>query len=172
MIRELWDNLLKARPRRVENRVADELTQWSARRGDHWVFTRRPAMGRTGPDIEFPNPYSFVIDVKSRSSISDKFWKFTDTERQIKQWVHYPGTTGWYITRLDHFDAMFQMRWQEQVWTSVVVNRWLEHMRMWAADNSGVGMLVLHKPRKPIGSSVAVIRASDWLPLMETMREI
>lgn len=158
---------MKARPRRVENRVAEELTKWSAENGDHWVFLRRPAMGRTGPDIEVPNPYHFVIDVKSRKSISNKPWLITELNRQVKWWVHNGEQGGWYICRLDQLDAMFNTNWLPYKWHSVVVDSWLEHMRDWARENSGVGIIILHKPRKPIGSSVVLIKTEDWLRLME-----
>ena len=164
----LWRRLLQARPRRVENRVAEELTKWSAERGDHWVFERRPAMGRTGPDIE-PNPYNFVIDVKSRRSISNKPFRIVDSNRGVKWYVRDEKSElgGWYLCRLDHLDVMLQMTWELETWHSIVVDGWLEHMRDWANQNSGMGMLVLHKPRKPIGSSIVILKASDWLGLME-----
>lgn len=162
---------MKARPRRVENRVAEELTKWSAERGDHWVFKRWPAMGRIGPDIYFPNPYRFVIDAKSRKSISNKPFHITNMDREVKWWVH-DGEEAWYICRLDHLEVLFDMDWKFFPWHSVVVSGWLEKMRDWGEVNGGVGMLVLHKPRKPIGSSVVVISANDWLRLMEAMNLI
>lgn len=158
---------MKARPRRVENRVAEELTKWSAENGDYWVFERRPAMGRTGPDIEVPNPYRFVIDVKSRQSISDKPWLITELNRDVKWYVGDDNRGGWYICRLDHLNVMFGTNWFPYKWHSVVVDNWLEHMREWAQENSGVGIIILHKPRKPIGASIVIIKTLDWLRLME-----
>lgn len=163
----LWRRLLKARPRRVENRIAEELTKWSAKHGDHWVFKRWPAMGRTGPDIRFPNPYRFVVDVKSRKSISDKPWLITNLNREVKWWVRDEEMGGWYMCRLDQFDAMFRMNWLPYKWHSVVVDGWLEHMREWANEHSGIGIIILHKPKKPIGSSIVLIKTDDWLRLME-----
>lgn len=153
---------MKQRPRRVENRVAEYLTEWSTKEKDHWVFLRRPAMGRTGPDIEYPNPYEMVIDVKSRKIISDMPWKITDLDRTIKWQV-----SNWYMCRLDNLEALYRINWNRYDWHSGVVNGWLEHMCDWAGENGGIGMLVLHKPRKPIGSSIAVLRTQDWLRLME-----
>ncbi len=163
---------MKARPRRVENRVAEEMTKWSAKRGDHWVFERRPAMGRTGPDIEFPNPYKFVIDVKSRKSISDKPFHITNKDRDIKWYVSNGDQGGWYICRLDHMEAMFMTDWESAKWHSKTVDEWLAHMHVWAVNHGGIAMLVLHKPWKPVGSGVIVINSHDWLRVMEGMRLI
>lgn len=161
---------MKARPRRVENRVAEELTKWSAERGDHYVLTRWPAMGRVGPDI-YPNPYTFVIDVKSRKSISDKPFNITDLNRETKWWVREADTCsrGWYICRLDQLESMMKMDWLQYPWYSKTVNGWLSKMQGWASDNGGIGMIILHKPRKPIGSSIVVMDTADWLRLMEVM---
>ncbi len=162
---------MKARPRRVENRVAEELTKWSTARGDHWVFERWPAMGRVGPDVRFPNPYHFVIDVKSRQSISNKPWLITDLNRDVK-WYVGDESAGWYICRLDCLDVMFRTNWMPYKWHSIVVDGWLEHMREWAHEHSGIGIIILHKPRKPIGSSIVLIKTTDWLRLMEGMELI
>jgi hypothetical protein len=153
---------MKQRPRRVENRVAEYLTEWSKSEKVHWVFERRPAMGRSGPDIEFPNPYDLAIDVKSRKSISDMPWKITDLNREVK-WA----VSDWYICRIDFMSSLYRPAWEEFSWHSDVVNGWLEHMCEWASQNKGVGMIILHKPRKPIGSSIAVIKIADWIHLME-----
>lgn len=165
---------MKARPRRVENRVAEELTKWSTKRGDHWVFERWPAMGRIGPDIRFPNPYRFVIDAKSRKSISNKPFQIVELNRDTKWYVSDDSKGGWYICRLDCLDNMLKMNWMPYKWHSVVVESWLAHMQEWAQEEKrrGIGMLVLHKPRKPIGSSVVVMNSHDWLRLMEGMRLI
>jgi hypothetical protein len=154
--------LMKQRPRRVETRVAEVLTDWSTDRGDHWVFERRPAMGRTGPDIEYPNPYQLAIDAKSRKLISKKPWGIVNLDRSVKWW-----TGEAYMCRLDNFDAMFKTDWKYAEWHSDVVIKWLEHMREWANSNAMVGMIVLHKPGKPIGSAIAVVKGTDWLKLME-----
>jgi hypothetical protein len=136
------------------------------------VFERWPAMGRTGPDI-YPNPYGFVIDVKSRQAISNKPFRIIDLNREVKWYVHAKDTNrGWYMCRLDQLETMFQMDWNEHVWHSVVVEGWLNKMQDWASDNGGTGMLVLHKPRKPIGSSLVLLDVRDWLPLLERMELI
>lgn len=158
---------MRARPRRVENRVAEELTKWSAKRGDHHVFLRRPAMGRTGPDIE-PNPYNFVIDVKSRQSISNKPFDIIKFDPTVK-WYMRGNNTNWYACRLDNLDSMFEMDWNTDWWYSVTVESWLNHMQNWADTNGGVGMLVLHKPRKPIGHSVVLMDVFKYLNLTEAM---
>jgi len=64
---------------------------------------------------------------------------------------------------------MFNMDWNTAWWHSKVVEDWLRHMQGWADANDGVGMLVLHKPRKPIGHSVVLIDAGKWLDLTEAM---
>ena len=163
----LWRRLLRARPRRVENRVAEELTKWSAKRGDHWVFERRPAMGRTGPDIE-PNPYNFVIDVKSRQSISNKPFEIVKRDPAVK-WYIRGENTNWYLCRLDNLDSMFNMDWNTDWWYSVTIESWLNHMQNWADIHGGTGMLVLHKPRKPIGHSIVLIDVGRYLNLTEAM---
>lgn len=177
---KFWRHLLKARPRRVENRVAEELTKWSAERGHHWVFLRRPAVGRSGPDIEVPNLYNWVIDVKSRKSVPGTFFKIVNTDREVKWWIRPKISdtgTSWYAVRLDHLDALIKFDWEEAQFKSVMAHGWLEKMRDWAVENPhngrvGIGMIVMHRPWKPIGSSVVLISQLDWLRLMEIMEEI
>ena len=58
---------MKARPRRAENRVADELNKWFMQQGFSPI-QRIPIIGRTGPDYTF-NELELVIDEKSRLEV-------------------------------------------------------------------------------------------------------
>jgi len=124
-------------------------------------------MGRTGPDIE-PNPYNMIIDVKSRQSISNKPFEIVKFDPSIKHWV-VGEHTNWYLCRLENIESLYEMNWYGEAWYSKVVEDWLNHMEDWADANGGIGMLVLHKPRKPIGHSVVVINVNKWLALQEAM---
>lgn len=126
-------------------------------------------MGRVGPDIEYPNPYKFAIDVKSRQSVSKKYWRITDQNRDVKWWLHRGQMAGWYICRIDKLDKLFEFNYKEHDYHSTVVQRWLDKMRDWGKPQGYIGMLVLHRPRKPIGSSIVVVSTYDWLNLMEAM---
>ena len=171
---------MKARPRKIENRVAEELTKWSANRGDHYKLVRLPAMGRTGPDID-KNKYHFVIDVKSRIEVPKTIHKIVNVDRDIKWWItpkkNGVKTSWFYACRLDHFDVMWDFDWEDAKWNSIMVHGWVEKMRKWTRENpwdgvSGIGMAILHRPRKPVGSSVVVMKQSDWLHAMEILNLI
>jgi hypothetical protein len=72
---------------------------------------------------------------------------------------------------------MWDFDWEEAKWSSIMIHKWLEKMRNWAVKHpwdkvSGIGMVILHRPRKPVGSSVVVLRQTDWLRAMEILKKI
>lgn len=160
--------------------MAEELTKWSASRGHHYKLIRLPAMGRSGPDVDV-NDYHWVIDVKSRIEVPKTISKIVNKDVNIKWYIKAPGfgnpCSFWYACRLDHLDVMFDFDWEEADFASIMIHRWLEKMRRWGAKNpwkgvEGIGMVVLHRPRKPVGSSVVLMAQKDWLRVMEILEVI
>ena len=84
---------MKARPRRVENRVAEVLTEKFRAMGVDCLYERIPVLGREGPDLtwEKNNPLGLAIDVKSRLEISRGFFERLDADQPtLFRAGHYP----------------------------------------------------------------------------------
>lgn len=153
---------MKARPRAVENRVADALNE-------HFKslvvspVERIPVLGRTGPDITL-NELGIVIDVKSRKEISKAvFFPMIDVFQ----------FDGFHAVRL----ANFNLLWDSPAFpepprldfASKTIADYLNHMEDWTQVHapSGVSCVVLHRPEMPIGASVAVIYSTSRRRLIE-----
>ena len=154
---------MKARPRSVENRVADALN-------DHFKtlavspVERIPVLGRTGPDISL-NELGLVVDVKSR--------------KEISKTVFFPLICPFYFdgllgVRLANLDTL----WKDEGrgarppfldFSSKMIRDYLDHMEEWTKTHAkdGVSCVVLHRPEMPIGSSVAVIYQTSRRRLIE-----
>ena len=102
------------------------------------------------------------ISKKILTTTHDITYKGPKLDKTVKTRIEH-------VCRLDNLDSMFEMDWNTDWWYSKVVEDWLTHMQDWADTNGGVGMLVLHKPRKPIGHSVVLIDIGQWLNLTEAM---
>lgn len=150
---------MKARPRSVENRVAGEFSKIFTRYGLEPV-ARIPVLGRTGPDVSI-NKAGFVIDVKSRKKVPKTYlyvpWKKCGIA-QAGQFLLCP---------IKHFDE-FVIRGKREVgppldFQSGPVREWWLHMDEWTRRNrpGDFSMIVLHKPRIPIGNAVVVFHEKD-----------
>ncbi len=146
---------MQARPRSVENRVAEALSEHYQRLGLPAV-DRIPVLGRTGPDITFHPELPLIVDVKSRQGVP----------KQLFFPILGPFT----------FDNMVAVRlsclsmlWDREGHTAYLdyayktVRDWLEHMDEWTREEQpeGISCIVLHRPETPIGNCVAVISQTN-----------
>ena len=151
---------MKARPRSVENRVADALNEHFQRLGCASV-ERIPVLGRTGPDISI-NEMNLVVDVKSRL--------------EVPKAIFFPLAVPF------AFDRMVAVRltnlstlWDPEQYaapldfSSKIIRGYLEHMEEWtkAKAPAGVSCVILHRPEMPVGSSVVVIYSTSRRRLFE-----
>lgn len=155
---------MKARPRSVENRVADALNEHFKSLAVSPV-ERIPVLGRTGPDISL-NELGLVVDVKSRKEISKTIFF------PLMCPFYFDGLLG---VRLANFDTL----WEEEErddrpppfldFSSKMIRDYLDHMEEWTKEHAkgGVSCVVLHRPEMPIGSSVAVIYQTSRRRLIE-----
>lgn len=154
---------MQARPRSVENRVADALSKQFAQ--IHCAAVERiPVLGRAGPDITL-NELNLVVDVKSRVEIPKALFF------PLLHPFAFDAMTG---ARLKNLDAL----WCESAplgcldFSSKIVREYLAHMEEWTRANrpEGISCVVLHRPEMPIGESVALIYSSDRRRLIEYAR--
>lgn len=146
---------MKARPRSVENRVADELNKFFEQSNLSSV-ERIPVLGRAGPDITW-NELQLIVDVKSRLS-NPKMCKITRRHAVI-----FDSDMASVGVRLKDIDLLF-MRSIPTVTrkSSKTVNDWLAHMDDWTIKNHeevpyGVSAIVLHWPNTYVENSTLLI---------------
>jgi len=149
---------MKARPRHVENRVAEELNKFFEQSNLSSV-ERIPVLGRTGPDLTW-NELELIIDVKSRLS-NPKKCKITKRHVVIYgQDYHSRYSIG---VRIKDMDLLFMRSVPVAVRnSSVTVARWLAHMDDWTQKNKeevphGVSSIVLHWPNTNVENSTLII---------------
>jgi hypothetical protein len=144
---------MKRRPRRVENKVAEHLTEFSQRYG-HSPVERIPVLGRTGPDVTI-NELRLVVDVKSRVKVP----KCALAGR--RQIIQMDGLIG---VRLGEIEELFQFDHEiiERP-TSDPVQRWYAHMAEWLPENcrGGIPALVLHRPNTDTRNATLLIHTDD-----------
>ncbi len=151
---------MKARPRSVENRVADALNDHFRLMGCSPV-ERIPVLGRTGPDISI-NEMNLVVDVKSR--------------REVPKSIFFPLSVpfafdGMVAARLTNLNTLWEPEHVPALldFSSKLIRGYLEHMEEWtkAKAPGGVSCVILHRPEMPVGSSVAVIHSHNRRRLFE-----
>ena len=142
---------MKSRPRRVENRVAAELSHWFTEIGLSPV-ERIPVLGRTGPDITI-NELGLVVDVKSRLEVPKSV--FGGFVVQFGDLIAAPLRC---LPELARPYSLVVPRPERKI-----VADYYAHMKEWvdAKYPSGIAALVLHRPKMPIGKSMLVISSSD-----------
>lgn len=162
---------MKARPRRVENRVAEEINKYLSQYGLPEV-ERIPVLGRTGPDISLWPFFMVAVDVKSRKS-NPKGYVLGPGELMYYWGYNYeidlPITrVAMMGTRLDNLEALFDTENEETFNrpTSKTVTKWLVHMGEWCWDpqrssSQYIPALVLHYPGRPVAHSTFVIFKED-----------
>ncbi len=151
---------MKARPRSVENRVADALN-------DHFKalavspVERIPVLGRTGPDISL-NELRLVVDVKSR--------------KEVPKAIYFPLVgpftfDGLVAVRLANLPTLWDRDWSPAIlgFSSKIIRDYLDHMDEWTQEHAkdGVSCVILHRPEMPIGGSVVVIHSNSRRRLIE-----
>lgn len=155
---------MKARPRSVENRVAEAMSLHYRELGLKDV-ERIPVLGRTGPDLTI-NEMKLVVDVKSR--------------KEISKVIFFP--LNWSFS----FDSMVGVRlanlpllWSEMCpavpldFRSKTIQDYLAHMEEWTHESEpdGISCIVLHRPEMPIGGAVAVIYSNSRRRLIEHAKQ-
>jgi hypothetical protein len=163
---------MKARPRRVENKVAEFLTEYlQSRFGSVSKVERIPVLGRAGPDIDILPVYRIAIDVKSRKANPIRYKLNKGTLRYFwgDGFIHIENKSGWVrhphiACRLDDLDLLFDTENEEtdnRPGTKTVSN-WLVHMDEWCDENKPIlPALVLHWPGTAIKRSAFVILDGD-----------
>jgi hypothetical protein len=161
---------MKPRPRSVEREVAKRFSEVFARYGIDKV-KRIPALGRTGPDIEISEQIGLVIDVKSRKSCPKTY--FLRRKKGLRKTLH-----GYLLCELENFDELIAQGIGEvddaAEFPSRVVDAWWKHMDAWREANhpDGISVIVLHRPRMPIGKAVVVIKAQDRRRIHDKFRSL
>lgn len=153
---------MKPRPRRVENRVAEELSAFFVQYGLSPV-ERIPILGREGPDITI-NELQLVIDVKSRKQIPDCF---TISASGSVIFSHFA-----FGVRLGELELLRKNYfYYTGSHVSKTVARWYNHMDEWRKDKlpDGITALVLHRPGTPILYSTFLIAEKDREVLVERL---
>lgn len=146
---------MKARPRRVENRVAEELTKWFERHGLGPV-QRIPAVGGRGPDITW-NELGLVVDVKSRKK-NPKSLQIA--EEIVIRSGEYTGV------RLRDLDLLLEVTHEEERPFSKVLENYYTHMDAWRGlhpyrlPDGGLTAIILHWPGANIDNSVLFAKES------------
>lgn len=158
---------MKARPRKVENRVAEELSEVFRDLGFSSV-KRIPVLGRTGPDITL-NELGISIDVKSRQSVP----------RSLIIPANGFLSTGEYVGfRLNELGGILKDLDTEKILLyrkpSRTVASWLAHMQDWANQETElkIGALVCHRPKVPTGQTCFVITYLNLRRLHEHYRSL
>jgi len=138
---------MKARPRRAENRIADELNKWFTKYGLSPI-ERIPVLGRAGPDYT-KNELQLNLDAKSRKSIPTSY-KIKSNE--VLRFENYWGLSLCNLNAL----GWAMDNWWVEVKPSVVIVRWIKHM----GPNGGV---ILHWPGTPFKNAVLCLHAETIL---------
>lgn len=155
---------MKARPRSVENRVADALNDQFVRLGLSPV-ERIPVLGRTGPDISI-NELHLVVDVKSRLEVPKALFFPLACPFAFEDML---------AVRLASIDTLWSGEIQHPApldFSSKIVRGYLAHMDEWTRTNepAGVSCVILHRPEMPTGQSVVIIYAQHRRRLVEYAR--
>ena len=156
---------MKARPRRIENRVADEINRALDVYGIP-LTKRIPVLGRPGPDLEPIKVFDLAIDVKSRLSVPKSM--LAHDNGVMMTWP----ICGVKLVNLDKFVSM-------SIGTTVfddcstVVHGWLQHMDEWVKENmeDGIAALVLHRPGTHVRNATLVIFEKDWSRLNDKYKQ-
>lgn len=151
---------MKARPRSVENQVAAALNQHFQTLAVAPV-ERIPVLGRSGPDLT-TNELNLIVDVKSRLEIPRAIFiplavPFCFDDLTLVRLANLP--TLW--------DAQYSPAAMD--FSSKLIRSYLAHMDEWTRANApdGISCVILHRPKMPIGDSVAAIYSTSRRRLIE-----
>ena len=151
---------MKARPRRIENRVAEILSAQFEASGMAPV-ERIPVLGRRGPDLTW-NEMKLIVDVKSRKACPKSF---------IHEGLfRHQNLLACPLSNLAALNALPM----GDLPPSKQVNDWFNHMHEWTKEEQpdGITTIVLHLPGLPVGRSALVIHENDHLQLQATLKEM
>lgn len=151
---------MKARPRSVERRVAEELSKLFTPLGMSEV-KRLPVTGRTGPDIEI-NEAGLVVDVKSRKQVPK-------SSIAVKgEVLEFDNMIGVRLSDLPNLADLIPV----SATPSVLVTTWLSHMHEWTVQNEpeGISCVIIHRPGMPVGNSTVIIYSTERNTLCQRMR--
>lgn len=157
---------MKGVPRKNENRAAAEMTALMPQFGLTFQWKRIPVIGRTGPDITFPNPLNLAIDTKVRKSVPKTMFKHLDSQ------PIFDTIMGARLCRLKDLRKAYDhpLPWElghrhvvtaAEMWWSKQVLDWLVHMRDWVDKHYGQAMLILRRPHMSM-KNAAVVIARPW----------
>jgi hypothetical protein len=158
------NNNMKQRPRRIENKVAEYLSNWYVSHGATPV-ERQPIIGRTGPDITV-NELGIVLDAKSRLQCPASFHI---PAAEIIQFSNLIGV------RLQDLDLLLTSLQPKQVRSgSIMVAGWWNHMDEWRHNHlpDGITAIVLHWPGKRVENATFLIRKKDREVLNERFNSL
>jgi hypothetical protein len=151
---------MKARPRTLENRIADALNTHFDYLGLSPV-ERIPVLGRTGPDLTI-NEMNLVVDVKSRQEVPKELFFPLLVPFRFEDLV---------AVRISSFLSLLDCECYAAPvdFTSKIVRGYYEHMDKWtrAKKPDGISCVILHRPKMPIGSSVVIIHTTNRRRLFE-----
>lgn len=171
---------MKARPRKVENRVAEEISEF-LKEYDLPEVERIPVLGRTGPDISVWPSFKVAVDVKSRKANPKGYITKYDA---ISQWGWLGDGIGELTVgcRLENLDLLFDIENPTPELNprpaSKVVSRWLFHMLEWCTEQESkndfynLPALVLHYSHQPVAHSTFVIYKEDRRALNDRRKRI
>ena len=143
---------MKARPRAVENRVANALSALFVQIGALPV-ERIPVLGRTGPDITL-NELKLVVDVKSRLECPKSYFCSRIAEDELHFIIPLRLIPQFLKQETEPFRLSF---------TSTLVRRYWEHMDAWTRANEpdGISAIMMHRPKMPVGRAVLILSKND-----------
>jgi hypothetical protein len=156
---------MKARPRSVENRVAELVNDQLIPLGCSPV-ERIPVIGRTGPDLSV-NEMNLIVDVKSRIEVPKSLFF------PLLCPFHFDDMLA---VRLTYLPLLWSEGWVQPApleFSSKIVRGYLEHMEEWTRERhpEGVSCVILHRPEMPIGSCVAIIHSTNRRRLIEYAKQ-
>lgn len=144
---------MKARPRRMENRVAEYLSQFFVSLGMKPV-ERIPILGREGPDIT-SNEVKLVVDVKSRLQVPKGPISIPMSEITL---------IGVNLVGIHLRDLPILLEKTEignSITGSLTVKIWYDHMSEFNDIPDGIPALVLHRPGLNTDRAVLIIHKDD-----------
>ena len=147
---------MKGRPRRIENRAAEEMSKFYESI-DISPVERIPVLGRTGPDITL-NEMKLAIDVKSRKSCPVKIRASRGEITCVPgQWAGLQIQDLSWLRIADHFNANPTHR---AVKPSKMIQDWLDHMDEWSQeqDDDIISGLIIHNPGQQVKSAMLIVK--------------
>ena len=153
---------MKARPRGIENKIADQLTLHFVKMGMSPV-KRIPVLGRAGPDIDV-NESGLAVDVKSRKEIPLGNYRFA-RKKVVRMGEML-------AVKLADLPLIYtDLPASEDLSETKTVKNYLDHMAEWTNDNDCIPAIVLHRPGTHTSNAVFIIYARDRIRLKEKFNE-